>query len=155
MAREIKVTQEGYERLQRTLQQENRRLDEATKILSDLMGAADEVEDIGLEDAKQEKARIEQRIDQLQDQLNRASIIAAKDPDIADLGSVVTLEENQEDTFEVQLVSPVEAEVATEDIPRISDESPLGRALKGRKLGDSFQVTLNNRTNNYVVKEIR
>lgn len=155
MAREIKVTQEGYDRLQRTLKQEYRRLEEATKILGDLMGAADEVEDIGLEDAKQEKARIEQRIDQLQDQLNRASIISEKDPDIADLGSVVTLEENQEDTFEVQLVSPVEAEVTTDEIPRISDESPLGRALKGRKLGDSFQVTINSRTNDYVIKEIR
>lgn len=155
MARDVRITQEGYDRLQNTLKKEYKRLEEATEILSELIGSSDDMEDSSLEDAKREKARIEQRIDQLQDQLERATIISEKDPDIADLGSIVKLEEDEDDTFEVQLVSPVEARVTDEDIPRISDESPLGQALKGRKVGDQFQVTIRNQTSNYVVKEIR
>ena len=150
----IRLTQEGYDRLQGTLEKERRRLDEATRILRELTGSSDDYDDSGLEDAKSEKARIENRIDDLEDQLERAHIIEALEHDKVDLGAVVTLQPSGADGFDVQLVSPVEAGVLEGDIPRISDESPLGKALVGRKPGDSFKVTINNKTTEYKVVAI-
>src|SRR5690606_40571751 len=68
-------------------EQERERLDEATRILQELTGSSDDYDDSGLEDAKTEKARIEQRIDDLEDQLDRAEVIAEHDSDRVDLRS--------------------------------------------------------------------
>ena len=44
--------------------------------------------------------------------------------------------------MKVQVVSPVEAGVLEGDVPKVSDESPLGRAIIGRRFGDTVQVTI-------------
>ena len=151
----IRLTKEGYDRLQGTLEKERGRLDEATRILRELTGSSDDYDDSGLEDAKREKARLEGRIDDLEDQLERAVIIEAQEHDKVDLGAVVTLQDaGSAEGFDVQLVSPVEAGVLEGDIPRISDESPLGKALLGRRPGESFKVTINNKTTEYTVVAI-
>ena len=156
MTMRVRVTQEGYERLQALLKQERERLEEATRILQELTGSSDDYDDSGLEDAKTEKARIEQRIDDLEDQLGRAVIIEDQASDVVDLGSVVKLAEagKKQEEFSVQLVSPVEAGVLDADIPKVSDESPLGKALKGRGVGDEFEVVIGDKVTRYVVKEI-
>jgi len=154
MAMRVRVTQEGYERLKATLEQERQRLEEATRILQELTGSSDDYDDSGLEDAKTEKARIEQRIDDLEDQLDRAEVIEGHASDRVDLGAVVTLTDDEKDVFTVQVVSPVEAGVLEGDIPKVSDESPLGKALMGRRAGDAFEVIINERTSKYTVKEI-
>jgi transcription elongation factor GreA len=158
VARTVRLTQEGFDRLKATLAQEYVRLEEATKILQELTGSSDDYDDSGLEDAKREKARIENRIDDLEDQLDRAEIIADKDAAAAgriDLGSVVTLKEpDAAAELKVQVVSPVEAGVLEGDVPRVSDESPLGKALIGHVTGDTVTVTLGERTKRYQVVAI-
>ena len=62
--KQIKLTQEGFERLQRSLEQEQGRLAEATRILQEQMEASADFEDTGLEDAKREKVMIEARIEE-------------------------------------------------------------------------------------------
>ncbi len=154
MALRIRITPEGYERLKAELEQERERLDEATRILQELTGSSDDYDDSGLEDAKSEKSRIEQRIDKLEEQIARADIIdEPASAERIDLGSTVTLDDDG-DEFVVQLVSSVEAGVLDGDIPRVSDESPLGSALVGRRVGDRFKVTINGRVSEYVVKGI-
>lgn len=153
--REVRVTQDGFERLQATLKQEYSRLEEATRILQQLTGSSDDYDDSGLEDAKSEKARIEQRIDDLEDQLARAEIIEEHDTHRVGLGAVVTLQDTaSKEAFEVQVVSPVEAGVLEGDIPKVSDESPLGRAIMGRTPGEKVVVTINDRTTEYTLKSI-
>jgi transcription elongation factor GreA len=158
VARTVRLTQEGFDRLKATLAQEYVRLEEATRILQELTGSSDDYDDSGLEDAKREKARIENRIDDLEDQLDRAEIIADKDAAAAgriDLGSVVTLKEpDAAAELKVQVVSPVEAGVLEGDVPRVSDESPLGKALIGHVTGDTVTVTLGERTKRYQVVAI-
>ncbi|HKI57989.1 MAG TPA: GreA/GreB family elongation factor [Trueperaceae bacterium] len=154
MAR-VRVTQKGYERLQATLEQERERLEEATRILRELTGSSDDYDDSGLEEAKREKGRIEERIDNLEDQLGRAEIIEAHEMDAVDLGAVVTLQDTaSKEAFEIQVVSPVEAGVLEGDIPKVSDESPLGKAVLGHKPGDSFKVTINEKTTEYTLMSI-
>jgi transcription elongation factor GreA len=149
--RSVRLTQEGYDRLKTTLEQEYVRLDEATKILRELTGSSDDYDDSGLEEAKQEKGRIENRIDDLEDQLARAEIIQAHEDGRIDLGATVTLQEKGKAEVKVQVVSPVEAGVLEGDVPKVSDESPLGRALIGRREGDTVQVTIGANAKAYVV----
>lgn len=150
---EVQVTKEGLGRLQAQLAEEQRRLGEATDILQELMGTSDDHEDSGLEDARQEKARLEARVDDLEDQLRRAVVIEGHDRTQVDLGSIVTLKSGAEE-LRVQLVSPIEVEVANEP-PHISDASPLGKALVGRKVGDTFKLTTGGRSTDYEVTEIQ
>lgn len=151
----IRLTQEGYNRLKEELAQEYARLEEATRILRELTGSSDDYDDSGLEESKREKARIELRIDQLENQLERAEIIADHQLDRAELGSVVRLKDlSRDDSFDIQLVSAVEANVIDEEIPRISEESPLGRAIKGKRVGDKVVVTLNQKTTEYLIEAI-
>ncbi len=155
MVMRVRVTQQGYERLLNTLEQERARLDEATRILQELTGSSDDYDDSGLEDAKTEKARIEQRIDDLEAQLDRAEVIAEHDLDKVGLGSVVKLRDAKaKDSFEVQVVSPVEAGVLEGDVPKVSDESPLGKALIGRRPGDNVKVVINDKTSEYQIESI-
>lgn len=153
MTREVQLTPAGRNRLEATLAEERRRLEDATRILEEISSSSDDYDDSGLEEAKQEKTRLEIRVDELEDQLSRAVIIEAHDRTQVDLGSLVTLKSGDEET-RVQLVSTVEAEVSGEDVPRISDASPLGKALLGRKVGDAFEVVLGRRTAHYTVVSI-
>lgn len=158
MTRDVQVTQEGLTRLEASLQGEYERLEEATRILQELTGSSDDYDDSGLEDAKQEKARLERRIDLLEEQLSRAVVIEDHARTQVDLGSVVALlaaHRAGDEVLNVQLVSPVEAEVVGEEIPRISNASPLGKALLGRKQGESFEVSIGPRSTRYTVQSIR
>jgi transcription elongation factor GreA len=141
--RTVRLTREGFERLQANLAQEYVRLEEATKILRELTGSSDDYDDSGLEEAKQEKGRIENRIDDLEDQLARAEIIQSTEQGRVDLGDRVLLRDGGSGVeMRVQVVAPIEAGVLEGEVPKVSDESPLGRALLGRKVGETVQVTV-------------
>ncbi len=156
MAREVRLTQEGYERLKVTLEHERERLEEATKILRDLTGTSDDYDDSGMEDAKREKSRNEQRIDELEDQLNRAVIIEDHKANKVDLGSMVSLRpKGAKKAFDVQMVSSIEVSVLEGDVMKVSDQSPLGKALMGRKKGEEFKVTINGKTTDYTLVSIK
>ncbi len=155
MRRQVRLTQEGFDRLQGTLDQEYRRFEEASSILQELIGSSDDYDDSGLEDAKREKARIEQRIDNLEDQLGRAVIIEKHKMDSVELSAVVTLQETlSKEAFSVQIVAPLEAGVLEGDIPKVSDESPLGKAVMGRRAGEHVKVTIHDKTTEYVLMSI-
>ncbi|TBH21843.1 GreA/GreB family elongation factor [Thermus thermamylovorans] len=140
MAREVKLTKAGYERLMRQLEQERERLQQATQILQELMESSDDYDDSGLEAAKQEKARIEARIDSLEDVLSRAVILEEATTEVISLGSIVELEDPVTgERLQVQVVSPAEASVL--EVPmKISDASPMGKALLGHRVGDVLSL---------------
>ncbi|ADR36502.1 GreA/GreB family elongation factor [Oceanithermus profundus] len=140
MAREVKLTKAGYERLQLELAEEKKRLEEATRILQEQMESFEDYEDSGLEEAKREKAQIEARVDALEDILHRAVIIESAEGDKVTLGSVVVVQDEKTgESLTLQIVAPAEATVLEEPM-RVSDESPLGKALLGRKEGDKVRV---------------
>ncbi|GGK26671.1 transcription elongation factor [Deinococcus malanensis] len=142
--RQVRLTREGFERLQKTLEQEQQRLAEATRILQEQMETSADTEDTGLEDAKREKMAIEARLDELEDTLARATIIEDHENDgRVELGAIVLLSnETTKKDMKVQVVSAPEAAVLGGSLPRISEDSPVGKELMGRKTGDSFVVNL-------------
>jgi len=154
MSREIRVTKEGYERLQERVDHERERLEEATRILQELSGSSDDYDDTGLEEAKREKATIEERLDDLVDQLSRAVVIEAHEMDAVELGATVELQEEGSEPFLVQVVAPVEAGVLEGDVPHISDESPMGKALLGAKVGETIEVVTGDTAKRYEVRKI-
>lgn len=145
-SKQIKLTKEGYERLERALAQEQERLVEATRIVQEQMENSTDSEDTGLEDAKREKRQVEARIEELEDTLARATVLegsTAADGTV-NLGATVVLSnETAKKEMTVKVVSAAEASVRGNDqTPRISDDSPVGRELLGRKEGEAFVVNL-------------
>lgn len=155
MAREVRLTKAGYERLMQQLLHEREKLQEATQILQELMESSDDYDDSGLEAAKQEKARIEARIDALEDVLSRAVILEETGGEVITLGTVVELEEPLSgEKLLVQVVSPAEANVL--EVPmKISDASPMGRALLGHRVGDVIPLETPKGRREYRVVAVR
>lgn len=89
--------------------------------------------------AKEEQGFLEGRIQQIEAMLRRAVLIEENGPtDQVTLGSRVTLVEEGTDEPEVfRVIGPAEADPAN---GKVSNESPLGRALLGHRVGDLVTV---------------
>ncbi|MDI3256838.1 MAG: transcription elongation factor GreA [Kyrpidia sp.] len=90
--------------------------------------------------AKEEQAFVESRIMQLEDQIRRAKIIRAEDKveGIVSIGSTVTIRElpdGVEETYTI--VGTAEADPGKS---RISNESPIGAGLLGRRVGERVEI---------------
>ncbi len=141
MAKIYRLTQEGLKKLEEelmTLKTEGRR-DIAEKIKV-ARGYGDLSENSEYDDAKNEQAKIEARIADLELMLKNVQVIESDaDNDSITLGSTVVilnLKSKREFTFKVvgsYQASPAEG--------KISDESPVGKALMGHKAGET--VTAN------------
>jgi transcription elongation factor GreA len=89
------------------------------------------------EDAKNEQAMVEGRIRTLEHMLTNAQIIEGKKSDVVALGSRVKLRDGEGDEYEWTIVGSAEANPRQS---RISNESPVGKALMGKKKGDKVSV---------------
>ncbi|MEJ5203227.1 MAG: transcription elongation factor GreA [Anaerolineales bacterium] len=89
--------------------------------------------------AKEEQGFLEGRILKLESLLRNAVVIddTTKNRDEVGIGSRVTIQEEDFEPETYQLVGPTEADPAQ---GRISHESPIGRALMGRRPGDTVSV---------------
>ncbi|AFZ67682.1 transcription elongation factor [Deinococcus peraridilitoris DSM 19664] len=155
MRQDAKLTREGYERLERALQREQERLDEARRVVREQL-EANENESLGLVEAQQHLMTIEVRIEELEDILARSSVVTVDEAaDGCALGATVVLLDLQgQREMRVQLVSAAEASVPGGAVPKISSSSPVGVQLLGRSVGDSFEVALGARRVHYTVKSI-
>lgn len=88
-------------------------------------------------DAKEEAGFVDGRIIELEDQINRAVIIEAKDSDQVSIGCKVNVTASNGKVKELRIVGAPEADPLQ---GRISNESPLGQALLGRKVGETAEV---------------
>lgn len=137
----IPVTKQGLARLEEELGHLRgaRRQEVANRIrqAKDLASSQNNPE---YEDAKNEQAVVEGRILTLEKTLQSAYVIdeeSARHSDSIRLGSLVTLLGPGERSQDFTIVGAAEASPAT---GRISNESPVGRAVLGRRVGDVVQV---------------
>ena len=104
------------------------------------------------DEAKSEQAKIEARINELEYQLEHAEIIGATEKGSVSMGSKVTVLRKSDDvraTYEIVGFSqsnPAEG--------KISDESPVGRALMGAKIGETVTVEAPIGNIDYLIEEI-
>ncbi len=127
-----------------------RRPEIATRI-HDAKEHGDLSENAEYEEAKNEQAFVEGRIAQIEAMLKTAVIIEAGGTDHVALGSTVELDSpDGRETFTI--VGSAEARPAA---GRISNESPVGRALLGKRAGDEVVVHLPNGSDStYTIKSI-
>ncbi len=129
------LTPEGFIRLREELRYlvEVRR-HEVAAMIADAKEAGDVMENAAYEEAKDQQAFVEERIRRLEDMIARAHIIEP-DPTSGSvaLGSRVTIVEDGSEPEQFRIVGSAEADPST---GLISNESPLGRALLGRRVGE-------------------
>ena len=141
MAREIPITKEGLKKLQEEiehLQTVKRR--EVAERIKDARDFGDIAENSEYDDAKNEQALLEQRISQLEERLRRATVINEKELDTAtvEIGNIVHVKDQKTgDSRKFKIVGPAEANPAEQ---KLSNESPIGRALLGKKRNEIVAV---------------
>ena len=90
------------------------------------------------QEARDEQAKVEARISQLEELLKHAEILQHKKGDTVEAGSKVVLQKiGEKDKKEFILVGSEEADMT---VGKLSYESPLGSAMMGKKKGDGFSV---------------
>jgi len=95
-------------------------------------------ENFGYAETRRQQSLVEGRIRELESLLAQSAILEASGDGHAGLGSIVVIREPEQATERYQIVSPAEARPA---LGRISNESPLGRALLGHRAGDVVEAS--------------
>jgi len=134
------LTPEGLKKLEAELEHlKNTRRAEVAKRLHEAMAEGEVEENPEYEDAKNEQAFVEGRILDIETLLANAVLIENKGPaNEVRLGSKVTISEvGSGDKEHYTIVGSAEADPMN---GRISNESPIGRALLGHKLNETIQV---------------
>ena len=134
------LTREGYRKLQDELDYlRTFKRQEIADRLHDAMDGGELIENAEYEAAKNEQAFVEGRIKELEILLATARVIDENQTsaDSVQVGSTVTIQEDGSDSEVFTIVGAAEANPST---GRISNESPLGKALLGHKVGDRVQV---------------
>lgn len=131
------ITQEGLEKLKQKLEylKSVRRKEVALRIKK-LIGQGDIVENPAYDQAQNELQEVERKIQQLENTIKNLVVAKVKERDVVSLGSKVTLRFNRE-TIEYTIVGFDEADLSQN---KISYESPMGKALMGRKRGEVVEV---------------
>lgn len=134
------LTREGYAKLQEELEYlRTKKREEIAQRLHEAMEGGELIENAEYEAAKNEQAFVEGRIKELEYLLASAKIIeeGGAHGNVVQVGSRVTI---QEEGAEPEVYTIVGAAEANPVLGRISNESPLGKALIGKKAGDNVQV---------------
>jgi transcription elongation factor GreA len=133
------MTQEGFDKLQEELKYlRSVKRQEVADRLHEAMDGGELIEDAEYEAAKNEQAFVEGRIQELEILLANARVIEENTKkDTVQVGAKVTIQEDGQDPEEYTIVGPVEARPRN---GRISNESPLGRALMDHRAGDNVEV---------------
>ena len=134
---EIYLSKEGLEKLKKELWQlKNVKRKQVVERIKESKSYGDINENLEYEDAKNEQAFIEGRIQELENIFKKAKIIQKTKTDKVLLGSVVKVKfDGQEEEFII--VGSKEADPAS---GKISSGSPLGRALMEKSVGDEVEV---------------
>ncbi|MCU6710556.1 transcription elongation factor GreA [Paenibacillus sp. J5C_2022] len=153
---EMILTPEGYAKIEAELEElktvKRKELSERLKVA---ISFGDLRENSEYHSAKDDQAFLETKILQLERMLKTARVVDASSAGIdkVGVGTIVTLHDVEfDEKIRYQLVSPAEADV---DENKISYESPLGKELMGKKVGDAIHVNAPMGTIEYKLLEIK
>ena len=135
------LTQEGFDELQTELDYlRKQKRQEVADRLREAADGEDLIENAEYEAAKNEQAFVEGKIQDLETLLATAKIISeTTTSDSVQVGSKVVIQEEGSDSHETYVI--VGAAEAKPNEGRISNESPLGKAMIGHKKGESATVS--------------
>jgi transcription elongation factor GreA len=155
--KEVLLTPEGLQKLKTEAEQlrgEGRR-QVAQRISEALQTGGELSENQEYLDAKEEQARLEQRLALLEERLANARVIrrTRKPPDAVAVGTKVRLKDmDANETVEYRIVGSAEADPSQQ---KLSNESPVGRAIIGRKKGEVVEVVAPRGSLKYKILDIK
>jgi transcription elongation factor GreA len=147
----VLLTAEGLAKLKHDLEITSERRIEAADRMKEAAQPGDIEDNPEFEQAKEEVARLDDRIYELREMIGRAQIIEGKASSVAEPGSTVDVVDEDGETLTYHLVGAVEADPGA---GRISVESPVGRALVGKRQGDRVSVSVPAGTVELTVKAV-
>jgi transcription elongation factor GreA len=143
MQKDVILTPEGLQNLKEELEHlQTAKRREVAQRIKEAREFGDISENSEYDDAKNEQAMLEQRIAQLEDRLRSARVIEAEElgTDVVRVGSTVNVSDDNGKKQSFMIVGSAEAKPPE----RLSNESPVGKALLGHKKGDTVDVVLPN-----------
>jgi transcription elongation factor GreA len=154
--KEVILTPEGYEKLKREIEElsttKRREVAERIRIAREFGDIAENAE---YDDAKNEQMLLEHRIATLEERMRDARVISKKDiaKDVVSVGSKVKLRDvTAKETIEYHIVGSAEANPAEN---KLSNESPVGKAILGKKKGETVEVTAPRGKMKFKIMEIK
>ncbi len=140
--KEVVLTREGYDKLKQEIEylstEKRREVADRIRIAREFGDIAENAE---YDDAKNEQMMLEHRIATLEERLRSARVIEASDItyDVVSVGATARLRDVEANkTFEYHIVGSAEANPAEN---KLSNESPVGKAIIGRKKGETVEVS--------------
>jgi transcription elongation factor GreA len=140
--KEVVLTKEGYEKLKQEIEvlstDKRREVAERIRVAREFGDIAENAE---YDDAKNEQMMLEHRIATLEERLRAARVIDTSEitADVVSIGATVRLRDvDANKTVEYQIVGSAEANPAEN---KLSNESPVGKAILGRKKGETVEVS--------------
>jgi len=154
--KEVILTPEGYAKLTEEIEHlstvKRREVAERIKHAREFGDIAENSE---YDDAKNEQAMVEHRIATLEERLAHARVIEADEisSDVVGVGTRVRLKDvDANETIEYTIVGSAEANPAEH---RLSNESPVGKAILGRKKGEVVEVSAPRGTLKFKIMDIK
>jgi transcription elongation factor GreA len=141
MAKDVILTPEGLENLKSELEElQTVRRREVAERIKEAREFGDISENAEYDDVKNEQAMLESRIAALEEKLRSASVIdaSALSSDMVRVGTTVNVKDDKGASLKFVIVGSAEAKPPE----KLSNESPVGKALMGHKRGDSVDVSL-------------
>ena len=137
------LTKEGLEKLEKELEiLRTRTRKEVAEKLKVALSFGDLSENSEYDEAKNEQAKVEARISQLETMLKNVEILDSNEltNEIVQIGSNVEIEDlNSKEVFQYRIVGTMETDP---EKGKISDESPIGKALLGHKVGEVLKIKI-------------
>ena len=155
-AKKFIMTYEGVKKLEEELEYlKTVKRKEITEKIKVALGYGDLSENSEYDEAKNEQAQVEERIIKLESMIRRAVIIDESkiDSNVVTIGSIVKVNDMDfEEEVEYTIVGSAEADPMNF---KISNESPVGSALLGKKVGDVVEVAVPSGVSKFEILEIR
>ena len=154
--KEIVLTKEGYTALKKEIEElsttRRREVAERIKVAREFGDIAENAE---YDSAKNEQAMLEARIAKLEERLAAARVIEKRDilKDVVSVGSTVRLRDvDAKQTVEYRIVGSAEANPAE---LKLSNESPVGKAIMGHKKGDVVEAPTPRGAKKFKIMEVK
>ena len=153
MKYEIILTPEGYLELETELNELKTVVrPRVIKDLKDARAQGDLSENADYDAARDEQAQVEARIKELEYKLEHSVIAETKEKGVATIGSTIVVSYDDDDEEEFKIVGSMEADPFEN---KISNESPIGKAVIGHKKGESIEVESPNGSYTIILKDVK
>jgi len=152
MVKKFHLTKDGVAELEQERDELRVKRTETAQAIKNAREMGDLSENAEYQSARADQERIEGRLDEIEHILANSELITASKSKQVCLGSTVTLKDGGGKDMIVQVVGTIEADPMAQ---KISDESPIGQALLGKKEGDKVEISRPSGPVKYTVHSIR